>query len=228
MACMREAIRSTGPPAVPRRTTVFVDGLNFHYGVAKRFGERWVDPVALCRRVLDQRWHEITQVRFYTSLFVEGVPGSGDRAAQNAHLRAIGRDARFVLRLGHFKFRREMARLAMQADGQVSFAKVVGMREKGTDVNLAAELVHLAHLRAFESAVVVSNDSDLARAVEIVRTELGLPIGLINPQPRAQVLELHQAASFTRTIRRADVVAALLPPEIQLDDGDVIRRPPGW
>ncbi|MFM7808345.1 MAG: hypothetical protein ACKPEA_10535, partial [Planctomycetota bacterium] len=32
---MQSAPRSTGPPAVPRRTTVFVDGLNFHYGVAR-------------------------------------------------------------------------------------------------------------------------------------------------------------------------------------------------
>lgn len=223
---MQHTPRSTGPLAVPRRTTVFVDGLNFHYGVARRFGRRWVDPVALCRRVLDPKWHDIRQVRYYTSLFVEGVPGSGDPGSQNTHHRAMGLDDRFVLRLGRFKFRREMARLATP-DGSPAFAKVESMREKGSDVNLAAELVHLAHLGEFEAAVVISNDSDLARAIEIVRKELGKPVGIINPQPRTQVLELHQAGSFTRTIRQADIQAAIFPDVVHSPTGPICK-PAGW
>jgi uncharacterized LabA/DUF88 family protein len=224
---MREPIRATGPPAVPRRTTVFVGGLNFHYGVANGFGERWVDPVALCRRVLDQRWHEITQVRFYTSLFVEGVPGSGDPAAQNAYHHVLSMDGRLVLRLGQFRFRRETVRLASVQDGGPSHAQAIGMREKRSDVNLAAELVHLAHLRAFEAAVVVSNDSDLTTALEIVRHELGVPVGLVNPQPSRQCNELLEAATFSRTIRRADVVASILPSMVLTPRGPV-ERPTGW
>jgi len=73
-------------------------------------------------------------------------------------------------------------------------------------VNLAAELVHLAHLRAFEAAVVVSNDSDLTTALEIVNHELGIPIGLVNPQPSRQLQDLLDASTFARTIRRADVM----------------------
>jgi len=91
----------------------------------------------------------------------------------------------------------------------------------------AAELVHLAHLRAFESAVVVSNDSDLARAIEIVRKELGKPVGIINPQPRTQVLELHQAGSFTRTIRQADIQATIFPDVVHSPTGPICK-PAGW
>ena len=83
----------------------------------------------------------------------------------------------------------------------------------------ATELVHLAHLGEFEAAVVISNDSDLARAIEIVRKELGKPVGIINPQPRTQVLELHQAGSFTRTIRQADIQAAIFPEVVPLPIG---------
>jgi hypothetical protein len=206
---------------------VFVDGLNFHYGVAKRFGERWVDPVALCQRVLDRRWHEITQVRFYTSLFVEGGPGGGDPAAQNAYHHALSHDARFVLRLGHFRLWRETVRLAASGDAQPSFAMAVGMREKRSDVNLATELVHMAHLGNFEAAVVVSNDCDLTRAIEIVRHDLCLPVGLVNPQPCKQRLEILEAATFARTIRRVDVAAAVMPPVVETPAGP-ISRPAGW
>jgi uncharacterized LabA/DUF88 family protein len=224
---MQSAPRSTGPPAVPRRTTVFVDGLNFHYGVARRFGQRWVDPVALCRRVLDPKRHDIRQVRYYTSLFVAGGPGGGDPSAQNAYHHALSQDDRFVLRLGKFRYRRETVRLASEQGAEPNFALAVGMREKQSDVNLAAELVHLAHLRAFEAAVVVSNDSDLTTALEIVRDELGLAVGVINPQPAKQVHELLAAASFSRTIRRADVMAAILPEVVQSSIGPVLR-PRGW
>ena len=224
---MQSVQRLTGPPAVPRRTTVFVDGLNFHYGVARRFGQRWVDPVALCQRVLDPKWHDIRQVRFYTSLFVEGGPGGGDPSAQNAYHRAVSQDNRFVLRLGQFRFRRETVRLAASEDGDPRFALAVGMREKRSDVNLAAELVHLAHLRSFEAAVVVSNDSDLTTAIEIVRSELHISVGVLNPQPSRQRHELLEAATFSRTIRRADVVAATLPDIVQTHMGPV-PRPLGW
>ena len=224
---MHEPTRSTGPPAVPRRTTVFVDGLNFHYGVAKRFGARWLDLLALCDRILDPRWHIVEQVRFYTSPFVEGVPGSGSPGSQNAWHRVLCANARFVLRLGRFKVRREMARLAQGGAVAGDFVEVIGMREKGSDVNLASELVHLAHQRAFEAAIVVSNDSDLARALEVVHLELGMPVGLINPQPSRQVRELAQAASFTRTIRRSDVLACTLPDTVQLPTG-LVQRPEGW
>jgi len=131
-----------------------------------------------------------------------------------------------VLRLGRFKFRREMARVA-SSDGSLTVTKVESMREKGSDVNLAAELVHLAHLGEFEAAVVVSNDSDLARAIEIVRHELGKPVGIINPQPRKQVLELHQAGTFTRTIRQSDIRAAIFP-DVMHSPAGPIHKPEGW
>ena len=219
--------RSPGPPPQPRRTTVFVDGLNFHYGVARRFGRRWVDPVALCRRVLDPKWHDIRQVRYYTSLFVAGGPGGGDPSAQNAYHHALAQDDRFVLRLGQFRFRRETVRLASEPGADPTFASAVGMREKRSDVNLAAELVHLAHLRAFESAVVVSNDSDLTTALEIVNHELGMPIGLVNPQPSRQRNDLLAAATFSRTIRQSDVAASILPDVVITALGPVIR-PADW
>jgi hypothetical protein len=224
---MQHTPRSTGPPAVPRRTTVFVDGLNFHYGVARRFGRRWVDPVALCRRVLDPKWHDIRQVRFYTSLFVAGGPGGGDPSAQNAYHHALAQDDRFMLRLGKFRFRRETVRLAVDQGVEPNFALAIGMREKRSDVNLAAELVHLAHLRAFESAVVVSNDSDLTTALEIVNHELGIPIGVVNPQPSRQLQDLLDASTFARTIRRTDVMSSILPDVIQTAIGPV-TRPLDW
>ena len=53
--------------------------------------------------------------------------------------------------------------------------------EKGSDVNLASHLVRDAYQQAFQVAVLITNDSDLAEPVRIVRQELNLPVGVLNP-----------------------------------------------
>jgi len=62
--------------------------------------------------------------------------------------------------------------------------------EKGSDVNLASHLLRDAYNRNFEVAVLITNDSDLAEPVKIVRQELGLPVGVLNPhQYHSKVLQ---------------------------------------
>jgi uncharacterized LabA/DUF88 family protein len=224
---MHEPSHSTGPPAVPRRTTVFVDGLNFHYGVARRFGIRWINLMALCRRVLSPRWHHVTELRLYTSAFIEGDGEHADPIGQQMHLRALQCHEAVVLRFGHFKTRRERLRLALPDGSAGDRVPVLALREKGSDVNLAADLVHLAHQKRFEAAVVVSNDSDLAGAIRIVRQEIGLPVGVINPQSGRLVRELAEVASFVRTLRRQDVAASVLPSVLH-DAHGPIECPPEW
>ena len=56
----------------------------------------------------------------------------------------------------------------------------------------------------YEQAVVVSNDSDLALPIEIVRDRLDRPVGVVNPNTSRAALtlvELRQAATFLRQIR---------------------------
>lgn len=54
--------------------------------------------------------------------------------------------------------------------------------EKGTDVNLAAHLLHDGFKNLFDLAVIVSNDSDLREPVRMVKEVLKRPIGILNPQ----------------------------------------------
>ena len=44
--------------------------------------------------------------------------------------------------------------------------------EKGADVSLASNLIHDAHRGLFDRAVIISNDSDLAEALRIVKEEV--------------------------------------------------------
>ncbi len=101
--------------------------------------------------------------------------------------------------------------------------------EKGSDVSLAVDLVDLAHRRAFDAALVISNDGDLKRAIEVARFDFGRRVGVLNPYPGRQSRELARVSSFQRTIRRSDLTRNLLPDEAS-DEFGTIRRPRliGW
>ena len=58
---------------------------------------------------------------------------------------------------------------------------VIKIEEKGSDVNLAARLIHDAHTNAYDGALVISNDTDLCEALRIVINEVGKPVWLVSP-----------------------------------------------
>jgi len=201
-----------------------VDGLNFHFGVAKRFGRRWIDLPALCRRVLSPRWHLVTEVRLYTAPFLEGVDGGDVPEHQRSFLRALEACGETSVHLGRFSVHAESARMVKDPKRMV---QVTAVREKGSDVNLATDLVYLACSRRYEAAVVVSNDADFAGAIRLVRERIHLPVGIVNPNSGRSSRDLLAVAAFERSIRRRDVLASLLPEVIETN-GVTIQRPSGW
>jgi len=57
-------------------------------------------------------------------------------------------------------------------------------QEKGSDVNLATYLLLDCFCDDYDEAVVLSNDSDLELAVELVASQLGKMVHVINPHRR--------------------------------------------
>ncbi len=102
---------------------------------------------------------------------------------------------------------------------------MVDMKEKGSDVNLATELLVDAFSDAYDVAVIVTNDSDLAAPVPAV-CKLGKAVGVLNPHQR-QSVELRQFASFIKPVRPWALQQSLLPPLLRDAKGE-IHKPAGW
>lgn len=81
-------------------------------------------------------------------------------------------------------------------------ATIAVFEEKRTDVNTASHLLADAYENSYDTAVVVSNDSDLTTPIEIAVGRLGKEAIVVNPYPaQRQSRELIAAASTTlRTI----------------------------
>lgn len=104
--------------------------------------------------------------------------------------------------------------------------KVIKTEEKGSDVNIAAHLVNDGHRGRYEVAVLVTNNSDLLEPLKIVRYELNLPVGVINPQKKAsRVLSKH--ASFIKPIRTWALKKSQFPPML-VDANGMFHKPASW
>ena len=105
--------------------------------------------------------------------------------------------------------------------------EVLRTQEKGSDVNLATFLLLDGFRGEYEQAVVVSDDFDLKTPIELLRAELGLRVGVLNPHQNTSHA-LRQAADFYRPIRRGVVAASLFPPAVLDARGRRITKPRGW
>jgi hypothetical protein len=212
------------------RTNVYVDGFNLYYGCLKQTPHRWLDLGALARELLPK--HQVNRIRHFTAI-VSIIPGDGDGKQplrQQAYLRAIQTIPNLSVHFGHYLTHVRSMPLAVPPATGSRFVDVVKTEEKGSDVNLAAMLLFDAFKQDFEQAVVVSNDSDLALPIELVRTELRLPVGIAFPcsRPgRTPSVRLTRAATFTRHIREPTLGRCHLPNSLA-DATGVVHKPAAW
>ena len=206
------------------RTFLYVDGFNLYYGALKGTSWKWLDLVALFERVL-QHHHEILKVKYFTARVSGTTVDQSKPQRQDIYLRALQHFRPEVeMYFGHFLRHRVRAPLARQM-GERRTVEVIRTEEKGSDVNLAVHLVNDGWLDAYDCGVVVSNDSDLAEAMRLVREQHGKRIGLVTPGTGRPSQQLRKHADFVRHIRTNGLQHSQLPDPIP---GSNIRKPGKW
>lgn len=206
------------------RTNVYVDGFNFYYGELRHTGFKWLDLEKFFDVVLGDR-HQVCTVKFFTAKVQDRTQRPGGANRQELYLRALRNFCpRVEIVYGHFL----RHRIRMEhAEPPPPSVKVWKTEEKGSDVNLAVQLLNDAWMNAFDSAVVVSNDSDLASSLQLVRATHQKKIGLITPgaPKRRASSELRRYADFIRPLRRWHFEASQLPTVIP---NTRIQKPIDW
>ena len=211
-------------PTPPYRTIVYVDGFNFYYGAVRGTPWKWLDPIALFLRVLGPQ-NALLKVKYFTAR-VRPSPHDPDvNVRQDAYLRALEAHCPLVeLHYGHFL----RHRVSMEsANPPPPTSEVWKTEEKGSDVNLALQVLNDAWLDAYDCAVVVSNDSDLAESLRLVKAQHGKLIGIVTPGApvRKTSRQLSQHADFIKPIRSWMLASSQLPDPIP---GTTIHKPPRW
>jgi hypothetical protein len=206
------------------RMNVYIDAFNLYYGAVKDTPYRWLDLDALCRRLFPR--DDINRIRYFTAIVSARPSDPQQPQRQQAYLRALRTIPNLSIHLGYYLSHSTRMALAQPRRLGPKTVEVLKTEEKGSDVNLATFLLLDGFRRDYEVASVISNDSDLKVPIEVVRSELGLPVGVVNPHPpvrRSRALE----GTFFKQLRPAVLKACQLPPVLQDAQGRV-RKPRSW
>lgn len=170
-------------------------------------GWRWLDLRLLSEHLIKSQslWAAPSSLRVvYCTARISGADNPGGAQDQDVYLRALRRHHSVdVVEYGIYKSRVVRSPLAtvgrrgrpelvrpawpimVQSDthGNISdgkfLASVARREEKGSDVNVATHLLIDVLDGQVDAAVVVSNDTDLALPVKLMRQRV--PVGLVNP-----------------------------------------------
>ena len=203
-----------------QRTYVYIDGFNFYYGCIRNTPYRWLDLFRFAQAMLQK--NAVVRVKYFTAIVKSSTTDPTKQIRQQTYLRALATIPRIQIFLGSFQAH-PVKRPRADGSGPV---EVIDMKEKGSDVNLATELLVDGFTGAYDVAAIVSNDSDLVAPIRAVRTHLKKAVGIINPHQR-QSVELKNCASFIKEVRTWALKQSLLPPVLSDANGD-IHKPSSW
>ena len=208
---------------VKPRTIVYVDGFNFYYGAVRGTRYKWLD---MEKCFLKSRPGDDIQRIWYFTALVDGAKGS----RQLAYLRALETKPLVQVILGKFKLKQvKCGVIGCTFPGSRIFDMP---EEKRTDVNIALKLLDDTHHNRADQFIIVSGDSDLVPALEMVKAQWPakrLVVYVPSRHPiRGAAVELRNAADKHKTFPQALLKVCQFPAELGDGRGNVIRKPSEW
>ena len=144
------------------KTIAYIDGLNLYYGAVKnRPALKWLNPQAMLAKLFPQE--NISLIRYFSAL-VMSTPADPDAPERQAvYFRALETIATLVRHEGNMAIRTKRG-VVLPKSNPPQIATIEVFEEKRTDVNIASHLLMDAFENQYDTAIVVSNDSDFDHA----------------------------------------------------------------
>lgn len=200
------------------RVIAYVDGYNLYHGLKDNRWRRyyWLNVQAMIKSLLREN-QTLATTKYFTSI-VTRPPDQHKRQAD--FLEALQTLVDFQIYYGHF--------LSDPVTCRNCGHTYETHHEKMTDVNIAVEMLSDAYQDRFDTAFLVTADSDL---LNLVRTVLRLfakkRIVVVFPPGRHSV-DLALAANRVLRIDRNLLAKSQFPEQLVKPDGYVLKRPSKW
>ena len=207
------------------RTIIYLDWFNFYHRILKNSDSLWLDISRLFNSKL-KSYHEITTIKFFTSNLLAIGKNNTAPIEQGIYHNAI-RSYIPNLEMYFGKFKKRIIHMPSIVKGNSNQKrKFTTFEEKGTDVNLAVEMLSDALLNKCDCLVLVSNDSDFSGVLKKISSQTDKMIGLLTPGKQTNVSnELTDYAEFHSRITLKNLEDNQLPERIPNSN---IKKPPHW
>lgn len=186
------------------RTSLYVDGFNFYYGCFRMQrhrcvpADKWLDWRSLGSHLIGEN-DTLHRIHYFTANVHLSHSDPDQNLRQELYFRAIDTIPGLVLHKGKH--------IRVSRSGELIFPKPsdmnwpIGVRvtvqtfeEKGSDVNLAVQLLDDAWSGDIQRAIVISNDTDLIAAIRSARRHI--QVDVVSPQDTL-AKQLQKAAAYS-------------------------------
>lgn len=199
------------------RVIAYIDGFNLYFGMRESgFGNcKWLDISSLIANSLSVN-QELVEIKYFTSR-VANDPGKQRR--QTLYLEALASTGVNII-YGLYKTKNVECNNCGHM-WQIS-------NEKMTDVNIATHLLVDAFQDKFDTAILISGDSDLVPPIRVVHNNFPSKIVSIFFPPSRHNNSIAAAAKGSMILGRKKLTSNQLPHKIEKPDGYVIVKPSEW
>lgn len=204
-----------------QRVISYIDGFNLYFGLRERGWRKyyWLDMAAMSRALL-KPGQSLAGCYYFTARIKADRPGFQSRRKQKIWLAALATRADIACRFGQYLHKEMQCKRCNHTWQQPE--------EKMTDVNIATQLVADAYEDRYDTALLVSGDSDLAPPVRLIRTRFPNKRVVVVFPPKRHAVQLRSAAHSYLHLGEDKLRNNLLPDEITGKNGFVLQRPDAW
>jgi 6-hydroxy-3-succinoylpyridine 3-monooxygenase len=206
-----------------KRSIVYIDGFNFYYGAVKGTSHKWLNLQKYFE--LLRQDDELQKIWYFTAK-VSGV----QLARQETYFDALATMPLIEMVFGLYKLKK--LRCKIRECGYQGNKSYKVPEEKGTDVNIALQMLDDAYQGACDRIILVSGDSDLVPAVKLVKKrhpEIQVTVYIPASDPRrGAATELRSVADKHKTLPTALLSKAQFPDDLIGASGKNICKPSNW
>ena len=199
------------------RVVAFIDGFNLYHSLADNSSYKaykWLNVRKLLEMYIPTK--DLKEIYYFTSLT------TWNQEKMNRHRIILRAFEHVDIKIVYGEFRKR-DRFCPNCKNWFKTHE-----EKQTDVNIAIHLFRLAIEDRYDTALILSGDSDLVPSIKAVKSTFSSKrIGILIPIGR-RAEELKMECDFTIKIREKNLQKCQFDNPIQMKDGSLLLKPSEW
>ena len=199
------------------RVIAYIDGFNLYFGMKDSGYDycKWLNIDKLIRSYLTFN-QQLISIKYFTSRVTNNPP---KQKRQSTYIEALETTGIKII-YGLYKAKN----VECKNCGHLwSIAN-----EKMTDVNIATHLIIDVFQDRYDTAILVSGDSDLVPPIKAVHENFDKKVVSVFFPPARHNVSVAAAAKGSLIIGRKKLVECQFPPEVKKKDGYILSKPKNW
>lgn len=200
------------------RVIAYIDGFNLYFGLRAEGWKRyyWLNVQLLMQKLLKDD-QVLVKTKYFTSRIT--YPKSKEKR-QSTYIEALETLQDLKIYYGQYRLKSYDCYKCKKENKAIT--------EKMTDVKISVEMLVDAYQDKYDTALLVTGDSDLVPVINAIKKLFPLKRIVVVFPPKRYTAELAQKFHAHIVLRRTTIAQSLFPDEVKKPDGFVLKKPESW